>query len=96
MINASGIGADAFGIDDAHQTEQQLISSAINELLTGPAHRSHIRRTTPHARACDGPVSLILHILERGFQIGHLLLGPFFSIVAHNSSTLRVIGRTVR
>ncbi|MGA9454407.1 MAG: hypothetical protein WBV43_02880, partial [Pseudolabrys sp.] len=26
---------------------------------------------------CPPPVSLVLHILERGFQIGHLLLGPF-------------------
>ena len=55
-------GADAFGIDDAHQTEQELISSAINDLLTGPAHRSRIRRTTPYARACDGSCILLCAI----------------------------------
>ncbi|MGB8446661.1 MAG: hypothetical protein WCD60_30350 [Pseudolabrys sp.] len=25
---------------------------------------------------CPPPASLVLHILERGFQVGHVLLGP--------------------
>jgi hypothetical protein len=49
----------------------------IPQLASREGALSRLVGQRPALRHCPPPVSLVLHILERGFQIGHLLLGPF-------------------